>query len=296
MNEDRAAKRLAHIAARDARIAARRQRTGGVQPAAPAADPAPAEAPTTAAPAATDAMPLPPPALVGRVAGSDNLTWFDQSGALTVGDWKRALRAIDRQFEDFPRILDFGCGCGRVLRHLRGALRPDQELIGVDVDAEAIGWVNANLPGVSAHVQGQLPPSPIADEAIDLIVNQSVFTHLPEDVGRAWLADLRRMLKPGGIAVLSFHGRSVWREFREAMRTEGSPEADLLHADSGFHRNGFFYRAGRNPFEGALPEYYGTAIHTIDYVDTEWQRYLELLAWLPRGSLQHQDIVVLRKN
>jgi len=224
------------------------------------------------------------------------MAWFERSGMLSLGDWQRALRAIDQQLENFPRIVDFGCGCGRVLRHLRGAIRPEQELIGLDVDGEAIAWVNANLPGVTAQVIAELPPTSIADGTIDLVVNHSVFTHLPEDVGEAWLVELKRILRPGGVAILSFHGRHIYPQFRESLRAGGLDEGTLQGHDARFHRDGFFYGPHRNGYESGLPDYYGTTIHTIEYIDVHWQRHFELLAWLPKGSLRHQDIVVLRKN
>lgn len=288
MQEDRKALRAARLAAREARIAAREGRP--VRQAPVHATPAPRPV------AIGEAPPLPPASLVERAIATKDMVWFDRSGAISLADWQRALLAVGRGLEEFPRVMDFGCGCGRVLRHLRGALRPEQELIGVDVDGEAVAWVNANLAGVEAHQLGHLPPAPIADDSIDLIVNHGVFTHLPEHVQNAWLSDLKRVLRPGGIAILSFHNRGLWQEFREKVRANGMAEDDLQRFDANFHRNGFHHHPGRNAFEQGLPEYYGTAIHSLDYIDRQWQRYFEILAWLPRGSFRHQDIVVVRKN
>ncbi len=297
MQEDRKALRAARIAAREARIAARAAGRPLPPPFRPIDHAAPAAIPTPPSPVrAAGAPPLPPVPLAARVAGTEDMIWFDKSGATSLNNWHHALRAIGRTIDSFPRIMDFGCGCGRVLRHLRGAMKSEQELIGVDVDGEAVAWVNANLAGITAHQLGLLPPSPVADDSIDLVVNHSVFTHLPEDVQHAWLADIRRMMRPGGIAILSFHNRKTWAEYREAMRNNGSTDDYLQRADRDFHRNGFFYCPGRNEFEGALPDYYGAALHSIDYIDRQWSAYFEILAWIPRGSLNFQDIVIVRKN
>jgi SAM-dependent methyltransferase len=239
-------------------------------------------------------FPLPPGELVGRVSGSAELNQFALSGRRTMQEWAEALQVTGKKFEDFPRIVDFGCGCGRVLRHLRPNLGRHQELLGVDVDAEAIAWVSQAYPGIKAEVLNLLPPSSIDSDSIDLIVNQSVFTHLPEDVQLAWLAELWRILRPGGIAVLSFHGRKVWREFCASLATN-EREQEIPVLTSRFLRRGFFYVQGRSLQETALPEYYGSAFHTIAYIEEEWLRYFKLRAWLPVASLGHQDILVLEK-
>src|SRR3954447_2624885 len=124
--------------------------------------------------------PLPPAALMGRVAGSDETSAFAASGHRTVSEWARALGLVEKTFHDFPRIVDFGCGCGRALRHLRPRLKDTQELIGLDVDGEAIKWMSENYKNIVSVKLDEWPPSPIQTDSVDLIVNQSVFTHLPE--------------------------------------------------------------------------------------------------------------------
>lgn len=300
MNDEREARRAARRAEREERRAARARRAQ--QPAKPspaaAARKTQARAPEPQAPPAEPRAPapLPPPLLAARVTGRDDIHWFDVSGMRTLADIRDALGVTGRTITDFPRILDFGCGSGRVLRHLRGAVRPEQEVIGVDVDAEAVAWAAANLPGVAVHRVPPLPPSPIADKAIDLVVAIDVFSRVPEEVALAWLADLHRVVRPGGIALVSVSGRDAWRGFRETWRASGADEARLQAADAAYHRNGFFHLPARNPYERPLPDYYGTAIHTIDYLDRMWQQHFAIAGWLPRASLDYQDMIVLRKS
>lgn len=238
--------------------------------------------------------PLPPENLMARVAGSPDGDGFDASGARTMLEWSNALGVVGKSFRDFPRILDFGCGCGRVLRHLRPALKPDQELFGADVDHEAVDWISNNYPGITGVKFDLLPPSKLADASIDLVVNQSVFTHLPEEVQFAWLAELHRVVKVGGILILSFHGRNAWRHFTNSFHANGHVE-HAKQITERFNRRGFFYAQGRNHFEQELPEYYGSAFHTIEYIEEEWLRYFACRAWLPVFSLSLQDVVVLER-
>ena len=120
----------------------------------------------------------------------------------------RDRRRADR-LEASSTILDFGCGCGRVissLSKLTGA-----QLFGTDIDAEAIEWCNRSLPSVGKFsVNDKLPPFPFDDNAFDLVYSISIFTHLPEDMQFAWLGELNRVLKPSGYAILTTHGSSLF--------------------------------------------------------------------------------------
>ena len=81
---------------------------------------------------------------------------------------------------DGKRILDFGAGAGKVLRHLlddwKGA-----ELQGCDIDRASIEWLGANLsPPVHAFVNRETPPLDCGDGRFDLVLAMSVFTHLTD--------------------------------------------------------------------------------------------------------------------
>lgn len=99
-------------------------------------------------------------------------------------------------------ILDFGCGCGRVMRRWAGL----SNVHGCDVSAEAVAWCRANLPFARFATNGPVPPLPYADEAFEFIYALSVFTHLVEGQQRAWMRELRRVLKPGGLLLITTHG------------------------------------------------------------------------------------------
>jgi SAM-dependent methyltransferase len=120
------------------------------------------------------------------------------------------------------RVLDFGCGCGRLLRHL------GPTAVGVDIDEQAVAWVTANLEA-DAHTIGEVPPLPFEDGAFDVVVASSVLTHLT-DLWAPWLLDLHRVLAPGGLLVASFFGEAYapilapdldWDEDRVGMLALG---------------------------------------------------------------------------
>jgi SAM-dependent methyltransferase len=101
-------------------------------------------------------------------------------------------------------VLDFGCGVGRILRHAAPG-NPDGEFWGCDIDGPSIDWLKDNLPRVQVLRNAEWPPLPIDDEQFDLIWTFSVFTHLT-DAWSAWLVELHRLLKPGGVLVATIFG------------------------------------------------------------------------------------------
>src|SRR4051794_39682000 len=64
----------------------------------------------------------PPPDLMALVTGRTDPELFDLSGQVAVDDFAVGLARLGRRYEDFSSELDFGCGCGRVLRWLAGRM------------------------------------------------------------------------------------------------------------------------------------------------------------------------------
>jgi len=86
--------------------------------------------------------PLPPEELCYRVAGTRDHDWFDRSGAITTDLYGHCLDKLGAKLTDFPTILDWGCGCGRVhhprLKDLKAMLQELDEKGFVFWDGD--GW------------------------------------------------------------------------------------------------------------------------------------------------------------
>ena len=161
-----------------------------------------------------DGLPVPPRQLMVRVAASADPAWFVESGRLAA----QSIRAV-APVSDARALLDFGCGCGRVVRQWREL---STGIHGCDLDPAAIAWCRANL-GFAQFERNELePPLPYADESFDLAYGLSVFTHLPEDAQLRWIAELARVLRPGGRLVLSTHGTS----YRERLHRDEQARFD----------------------------------------------------------------------
>ncbi|MBD3276682.1 MAG: methyltransferase domain-containing protein [Candidatus Aegiribacteria sp.] len=102
------------------------------------------------------------------------------------------------------RILDFGCGCGRVLRFWKGL--PETEIYGTDYNRILIRWCKQNLDFVKVSVNGYNPPTGFSDDFFNIVYAISVFTHLSEEMQAPWLKELVRITAPGGHIILTVHG------------------------------------------------------------------------------------------
>ena len=158
-------------------------------------------------PAAADGLPVPPPHLIVRVAGTPDVAWFLESGRLAAESIREAVEGAGSDIEDLDSILDFGCGCGRVARHWAGVEGP--EIYGCDYNPELVAWCAEKLPLLRATRNELAPPAPYVSGSFDLIYALSVFSHLDEPLQRAWLAEFRRLLQPGGLLVISVLGEQL---------------------------------------------------------------------------------------
>lgn len=149
-------------------------------------------------------LPLPPPRLFYLVNGQFNIERFLANGALGSRCIREVLSKNGLNIETFQSILDFGCGCGRVLRHW-GNL-PHGRLYGTDYNASLIDWCREALPFAQFSVnepQGRLP---YEDSQFEFAYSISVLTHLTVAQQQAWMKELFRVLRPGGFLYVTVHG------------------------------------------------------------------------------------------
>jgi len=148
------------------------------------------------------------------------------SGEKHVSMMLELLRASGFSFSKGDRILDFGCGTGRMIRHLAN-VSESCEIWGTDVHAESIYWCNQHLnPPFHFATTTTIPHLPFGDSYFKLIYGGSIFTHI-DDLAEAWLLELRRILSPDGRLYVTIHdNRSI--ELLEACRNEDFFLAELL--------------------------------------------------------------------
>jgi len=162
-------------------------------------------------------LPLPPPR--ERMGYS-----ADNQEYLQWGEYDRDL-ILERlggrtDLRSGMRIMDFGCSSGRVLRHFQDQHKTmNWDLYGVDVQARPIEWMRQYLPDhFKVYTGNTLPHLPFEDNFFDAIYGFSVFTHIKYQWD-AWILELRRVLKPGGVLMQTIHTEHAW-EFYYRHRNE----------------------------------------------------------------------------
>ncbi len=130
---------------------------------------------------------------------------FLSTGMNAMADFLRAAEGGGLDLKKATAALELGCGGGRLIRHLRGI--EGLKLTGSDVIQENVDWCSQNLSGIDFQRNELQPPLGFArDESYDFIFAYSVFTHVPMEWQRPWIAEFARILKPGGIATVTILG------------------------------------------------------------------------------------------
>jgi SAM-dependent methyltransferase len=228
--------------------------------------------------AAGDGLPVPPASLRVRVAWTGDAAWFLESGRLAAESITDALARHAAHPRELGSLLDFGCGCGRVTR--RWVSLEGVDVVGSDTSLEAIDWCRRNLP-FARFASNKLEP-PLAGDAasFDAAYALSVFTHLPLDLQRAWSEELARVLRPGGLLLVTTHGRAYVERLgpEEQARFEEGEVVVRRQEVAGTNLCSAYHS------EAALRDVFGGSF--------------ELLELVPEGALGNpkQDQAVLRRT
>lgn len=166
---------------------------------------------------AGDHLPIPPVRLIDLTVNSREIAWFLHTGMISFNCLCNALEKNGYTLADFHRVLDFGCGCGRVLRYWRGINRG--HLYGCDYNPDLVKWDQSHLNKLANFQTNALtPPLNYPDNYFDFVYALSVFTHFPEDLQTAWMDELYRIIGPDGLLYVTFHGESRLLELNQEQR------------------------------------------------------------------------------
>jgi len=225
---------------------------------------------------------LPPAANMRRVIGDDNPIRFALGGSTTFHNVGAYLAEMGRTWSDFPRILDWGCGAGRITRYL---LTETQAAVhGVDIDPENIAWCKSALKTGNFECISPAPPTMFPDEYFDLIIGCSVFTHLSEAMQMEWLAELQRIARPHALLFLSVIGPTQFAY-------NGLPLALFRTIE----KKGFVDLHHDPSLDTVINDstYYRSAFHSRRYIVETWSQFFQVIS-IVDAIAALQDFVVLR--
>ncbi|WP_149535621.1 class I SAM-dependent methyltransferase [Siccirubricoccus phaeus] len=224
------------------------------------------------------AVPQPPEVLRQRAHPIGDAAGFDRSGASAAELVARALgRVLPGGLARAKGVLDWGCGCARVGRYLLPLLGP--RYLGLDSDSAAITWCRAALPGARFAVSPPAPPLELRDATMDAVLALGVMPHLDQPAQAAWLAELARVLRPGGIALLTSLGKMG---FVAASRRP----AEFLA----------WRREGWRVLRPAAPGRPFLASQLPEQIHRAWGQHLEILEVQEGGMGGYHDLVLARRR
>ena len=183
--------------------------------------------------------------------------------------------------KDMSRIMDFGCGYGRLSRflvcHYSNCIN-----LASDIDKEAVDFCSnlLEIPGIYSTKTPEAFSSKI--EPIDIIISISVFSHLSYQNWESWFVGLSNLLTKTGVFLFTTHGDSMLNNtLKERLRKA----------------NGFFFNEA-NETQGRLETtYYGTTYVDPKFVsEIVYRNDLGELFYYPKGLNQGQDIYLLMKT
>jgi SAM-dependent methyltransferase len=233
-----------------------------------------------------DQAPLPSTEAREGYYGADHFAFW----ASGLRDYCEIAQWCETHGQPLTAALDIGCATGRVLRAFdaQGGVRA----FGCDINRRHVDWMAANLPPrITVFQNTSIPALPLPDASVDLVTAFSVFTHV-EAFDTTWLAEVRRVLKPGGIAWLTIHGDRVWQEVTPDWPLwhglAGHPEFRQDRASATLPRPRTVYR-----WHGDR-SYSANVFYRYDYIRAVWGRLMELVEIRP-ALPRYQDVVILRK-
>lgn len=233
-----------------------------------------------------DAWDLPPDESIHRVSGpTSNGVSYLNGGFSDYHRFRRLAQEAGVTISAETRLLDWGCGCGRVIRHF---MDEGVQVTGIDIDALNIAWCRDHLAPGRFETVDLMPPTPLEDNSFDVIISSSVLSHLTEEVMNEWLAEMNRVLTPGGVALLSYNGDG----------TSYLYAAPSVQAVSKLDQNGFFDEWKTPDLDSVISdrEYYRLTLMTDARAQPIFERHFEL-AGVAKGVVSgHQNVAILRKK
>jgi SAM-dependent methyltransferase len=227
-----------------------------------------------------------PPAINRMRVGSRTVSQFMRSGKNCYDPINDAINLFYKEQKTKKIMLDFGAGVGRTLHYFN--LNDNYLLYACDVDLSAVEYLTKSFPKVQVSNNKFEPPLIYPSDFFDIIYSVSVWTHLPLNLQEPWLDEMHRILKPGGLALITIIGVYGYKRKThlqavnyscEELISEGIKYCDYKDIEN-------------NPGVGKS---YGATYQTIDYTRNHWNKKFSILD-IQEGIIDNlNDLVILRK-
>ncbi|MDD4731631.1 MAG: class I SAM-dependent methyltransferase [Desulfovibrio sp.] len=143
----------------------------------------------------------------GRMAGSHYRRW---SRLLGMGDGFYGRIAGTVVLRPGMRALDLGCGPGSLCYALAQSATPQAEVIGLDLSPDQLAEARRRTRDCACQTRfllASMDEVPLPDNSVDLVVSSLALHETPPQVRRGAIAEVARLLRPGGRFILADLGR-----------------------------------------------------------------------------------------
>jgi SAM-dependent methyltransferase len=223
-----------------------------------------------------------------------------QEGANFIRVVLKYARGQGIAFDSKTRAVDFGSGWGRYTRFMLKYIHPDN-LYGLEVSSNMVEHCRKSF-GMGNFLKVEtFPPCDLRDDLVDLIFGYSVFSHLSPDCAGAWMDEFARIMRPGGLLLMTTQGRT-FIEYCRNIRESGdrSNEWFINLADSFVDADqsckeydaGEFLHAGHGQYGGT----YGESLIPRGYIVNHWLRYFDLVDYVDDRAFLPQALFVLKRK
>lgn len=231
------------------------------------------------------------------------LTYTGDKGDSVLRDGWAAYKLFKTLYErhvgsigDCQKILDFGCGWGRIIRFFLKDVSPSK-LWGVDPVEDMVSLCKQQNRWSNFEAIRTRPPCHFQDNTFDLIYSFSVFSHLSEEMHKNWLLELGRILRPGGMLIATTRGREFIEQSAIPRKYENIESALSLFPDTQQCLSD--YDSDRYCFSQIVHEgewsYWGETAIPKGYVLGNWTRWLTFLDYINDRNRCSQNVIVMSK-
>ena len=217
---------------------------------------------------------------------------------------KRYCKSLGVFLDINTKVLDFGCGWGRISRFFFKDIDTNN-FYGVDVDADMISFCASAMTCGNYTTSNPEPPMTFESNSLDVIFAYSVFSHLAEPVALKWIEEFSRILKPNGILLATTQRRS-FLDFCQSLQEQKEPLEfgwykalaksfiPIENAKQEYDDGKFLYSStgGGGPRDKS---FYGEALIPKKYIEQKYAPFLTLRDFFDDPSKLPQALFVMQK-
>ncbi len=186
-----------------------------------------------------------PPITTGYTIGwAEHYDFVVQLMTLGQAKWLRQTTIDQAQLRSGEAVLDVGCGTGELTLRAKQRVGAAGRVCGIDAAPQMIGVARRKAQRAGVEIDFRLEPieaMTFPDQTFDVVLSSLMMHHLPDDLKPRALAEIKRVLKPGGRVLIAdmkrptdWLGRQLMRVLMHGHVQHGAQDLPALLGAAGF--------------------------------------------------------------